>query len=492
MDYPSLIGQELGNYVVDSLIGEGGMGAVYASRHRFLGTRVAIKVLHGSYANHPQIAERFFQEAKSSIAIKHPGIIQILDFGQRPDGALYLVMELLEGRTLAEAITEGKFGEGATARVGAELADALAAAHACGIIHRDLKPDNIFLTGEQVKILDFGIAKVIASSTSGTKTGSVFGTPLYMAPEQAKGSKHVTPRTDVYALGAILFEMLVGAPPFEGEDATVLLSKHLFSPPPRPSLVASVSPVMEALILECLAKEPAERPPDMAAVRDRLNGIKDAVQGSYVPTVAPRTAHSASTISDAAAEMAAVLAAPPPKPASKTNGLRATLGAAILLGMLAVGVAALTLRPSRVNPPLSTAAKTTVERSSKGPESAPPVAAEKTTTALSTPPTAAPEFIEIHLLLVPPDARVELDGIATQINPLRVPSSTVAHRLVVSAPGHTTVTRELRAEVSGELRIVLPGRERPARAKAQPAPSAPSAPATSPKTRNVGPMENEL
>jgi serine/threonine-protein kinase len=269
MTHP-MAGRELGNYVVKSLLGEGGMGAVFAGEHRFLGTKVAIKVLHGTYASIPEVSQRFFQEAKATLEIGHPNVIKILDFGQSQTGELYLVMELLDGKSLAAMLTERTFSESETARLGVALCDGLAAAHAKGIIHRDLKPDNIFITASgEPKILDFGIAKV-AQAGGGTKTGSVLGTPQYMAPEQAKGSKHIGPHTDVYSLGAILFEMMTGAPPFSGDTLHELITKQMFEAPARPSTMCMISTELESLILSCLAKEPAQRPPSILAVRERL------------------------------------------------------------------------------------------------------------------------------------------------------------------------------------------------------------------------------
>jgi serine/threonine protein kinase len=297
-----LIGKDLGNYTIKALIGEGGMGVVFSGEHRFLGTKCAIKVLHGSYANNPQVTQRFFQEARTTIEIDHPNVVRVFDLGQSNDGALYLVMELLQGRSLGQAISEGTFGEGAVARIGSLVAEGLSAAHAKGIVHRDLKPDNIFLTGDQVKVLDFGIAKVM-QSTSSTKTGSLLGTPQYMAPEQAKGSKHVGPHTDVYALGAILFEMLTGRPPFVGEDLPELLAKQLFEPPPSPRTLVPCSTEMETIILSCLEKDPAARPPSMVELRDRLKtrigiapsrtGLKPA--GAIAPTIMPMQGQSLSS-----------------------------------------------------------------------------------------------------------------------------------------------------------------------------------------------------
>jgi serine/threonine-protein kinase len=292
------IGRELGNYVVLSLLGEGGMGAVFRGEHRFLKTPVAIKLLHGTYASNPAITQRFFQEAKSSIEIGHPNIIKILDFGQSNDGALYLVMELLEGESLSAARKRlGRLPENEALRVCAAIADGLNAAHQKGIIHRDLKPDNVFLTAAgEVKILDFGIAKVTTSG-AGTATGALMGTPTFMAPEQCRDSKMVGPQTDVYALGAILFDLLCGQPPFSGEFAE-LLAQHLFEKPRAPSSLAPVSPAVEALVLRCLEKAPEARPPGMAAVRDELIALAggSAVRPSQSwATVAPGVASSTSS-----------------------------------------------------------------------------------------------------------------------------------------------------------------------------------------------------
>src|SRR5262249_55217443 len=157
------------------------MGTVFAAEHRYLGHPVAIKVLHGSYAGNPNITQRFFQEAKSTALIGHPGIVKVLDFGQAADGSLYLVMELLSGESLRHAMSQRTFDEATTARIGAAVADAVGAAHAKSIIHRDLKPDNVFLVGDAVKVLDFGVAEVMSSSTT-TRTGALLGSPQYMAP----------------------------------------------------------------------------------------------------------------------------------------------------------------------------------------------------------------------------------------------------------------------------------------------------------------------
>ncbi len=277
-----LIGRELGNYVIQSVVGEGGMGTVFGGQHRFLGDPVAIKVLHGSYATHPVITRRFFREARATREIGHPGIVKILDFGQTDDGVLYIVMELLRGASLGKTVRVGRLPEGEVARIGALVADALAAAHDKGIVHRDLKPDNVFLVGDEVKVLDFGVAKVLSANESNI-TDSVLGTPRYMAPEQVRGAKDVLPSADIYSLGVMLFRMATGRLPFEG-DMTAVITQALFDRPPRPSTFAPIAPELEALILQCLEKDPARRPANMGEVRDRLRGLASPGQFDSAPT----------------------------------------------------------------------------------------------------------------------------------------------------------------------------------------------------------------
>jgi tetratricopeptide (TPR) repeat protein len=277
-----LVGTELGNYVLRQFLAEGGMGAVFVGEHRFLATLVAVKVLHRTYSSNPGMAQRFFQEARSAIEIGHPGIVKILDFGQAADGSLYLVMELLDGQSLKDVIAEAHLGTSDTARLGAQIAAALAAAHDKGIVHRDLKPDNLFLVGSDIKILDFGIAKLLSGSQA-TRSNLLIGTPHYMAPEQARGAAYVGTHSDIYSLGVILFQMLTGELPFKFDNLQELVLKQQTEAPARPSSFAAVDPALESLVLECLAIDPAARPASMKIVHDRLSRLVD-------PTVAPRTA----------------------------------------------------------------------------------------------------------------------------------------------------------------------------------------------------------
>jgi eukaryotic-like serine/threonine-protein kinase len=214
-------GGVFGQYRVTDVLGEGGMGVVYAAEHMLLGRPAAVKLLLPELSRKQEIVQRFFNEARAATAIRHPGIVEIYDFGWTTDGAGFIVMELLEGETLRTRRKKGRMPWPAALAVTRQIAGALGAAHAKGIVHRDLKPDNVFLVpdpevpgGERIKLLDFGIAK-LADSPAGqhkTRTGAVIGTPTYMAPEQCRGVE-VDARPDLYALGCILVRALQPSQP---------------------------------------------------------------------------------------------------------------------------------------------------------------------------------------------------------------------------------------------------------------------------------------
>ncbi|HEY5284271.1 MAG TPA: serine/threonine-protein kinase, partial [Polyangia bacterium] len=236
-----MIGERYGNYQALSLLGEGGMGAVYLAEHPGIGRRVAIKVLKSELGHDPQLLTRFLNEARAANAIRHPNIIEVLDSGTTERGASYLVMELLEGESLSGRIKRlSRLDERSAIEIAMQTASGLGAAHAKGIIHRDLKPDNLFVIPEEsdaarerVKILDFGIAKLhlLAGDSLKTRTGTLMGTPVYMSPEQCLGTKEVDHRSDIYSLGIIIYEMLTGRPPFISEGFGELLSMHLHENP---------------------------------------------------------------------------------------------------------------------------------------------------------------------------------------------------------------------------------------------------------------------
>jgi serine/threonine-protein kinase len=287
-----MIGSVVGSFRIESRIGAGGMGAVYLAEHRMIGRKAAIKVLLPQFSHNAELVSRFFNEARATALIKHPGLLDVQDFGFLPDGSAYLVMEYLEGESLSALLKrQDRLPLPLLAVLTRQIAAAVHAAHEKGIIHRDLKPDNIFLlpdpdlpAGIRVKVLDFGIAKLAdagASGVSHTRTGAVMGTPAYMSPEQSRGAGQVDRRSDVYALGCIMFEMACGRPPFVKEGVGELIAAQIYEPPPLPSSVEpSLSPGLETLILRTLAKEPADRPQSMDALRSELDQV---VTGGSLP-----------------------------------------------------------------------------------------------------------------------------------------------------------------------------------------------------------------
>jgi len=278
-----MIGQLVGHYKVTRKIGDGGMGSVFEAVHETIGRRVAIKVLKPQFSKDKNVVTRFFNEARAVNIVSHPGVVGSFDYGEMPDGTAYIVMEYLEGEALSSRIkrTAGPFGFDAL-RIGRQIGAALAAAHSKGIIHRDLKPDNVIIVpdseapgGERAKVLDFGIAKITADqqTTGLTQMGEVMGTPRYMSPEQCKGSGQVDAKTDVYALGIILFIMLTGKPPFDAEGTGALMAMHIYHEPPRLREVEpKVPPKVEELVLQMLLKKADERPA-MADVVARLGQL---------------------------------------------------------------------------------------------------------------------------------------------------------------------------------------------------------------------------
>jgi serine/threonine protein kinase len=269
------IGRRYGEYRLVRLLGRGGMGAVYEAEHVRLGRRAAVKVIHPELAHDRRVMQRFAAEALTVARLQHPHIVDVIDVAEQPEP--HCLMELLRGRSLAEAIARGPLSEPELLSAAAQILEALAFVHARGIVHRDIKPDNIFLVdggarGELVKLLDFGIAK-IRDSLSGQKTtgGALIGTPLYMSPEQIEGAA-VDARTDLYAFGMVLYEAATGHPPLSAPSLTSLLSKQLLElPPPPQSLRPELSGQIGAVIMRCIAKSPEDRFADADAVLEALS-----------------------------------------------------------------------------------------------------------------------------------------------------------------------------------------------------------------------------
>jgi len=277
-NHEELIGRTFhGRFEIQSLLGRGGMGAVYKARQLSMDKAVALKVLSRSLAEEERQVQRFKQEALTSSQLKHPNTIRVIDYGQSEDGYLYLAMELLEGQELSKVLRrEGALNPYRAVKIARQVCKSMGEAHALNLVHRDLKPDNIFLCdffGEKdfVKVLDFGIAKFmedVPGQESLTQTGFICGTPLYIAPEQALG-RPVSPRTDLYSLGVILYEMLVGEPPFRADTPIAIVMRHIHDQPRtlrevKPDL--AIPPELEQLVMSMLQKDPRQRPPSAQEV----------------------------------------------------------------------------------------------------------------------------------------------------------------------------------------------------------------------------------
>ncbi len=274
-----------GKYLVEEMIGEGGMGRVYRARQVALDKPVVLKVLRKSLLSDSRTVARFHREAKAASRLNHPNSISVLDFGEVEDGSLYIAMELVTGEDLHQILSrEWPLPEARVVRIALQVLSALSDAHRVGVIHRDLKPENIMIEqrrGEPdfVKVLDFGIAKIIEEGEDGpalTRTGFVCGTPEYMSPEQARGGA-LDPRSDLYSVGVILYQLMTGLLPFDSDSAVGFATQHLNDVPPAPSRrrpEAKISPGLEALILRVLAKNPAERPRDAEAFQGELLALE--------------------------------------------------------------------------------------------------------------------------------------------------------------------------------------------------------------------------
>jgi formylglycine-generating enzyme required for sulfatase activity/tRNA A-37 threonylcarbamoyl transferase component Bud32 len=261
-----------GRYEIIEAIGSGGMGAVYRARHKSTAPKmsvvrdVAIKFLRGAKDDASLVA-RFQVEARVISKLEHPSSLTYFDSGQTADGTPYLVTELLQGESLARRLERGPLAPSETLRILDEVLAALEEAHALGIVHRDLKPDNLFLTKNGVKVLDFGIAKILEGDSPHTQTGALIGTPRYLSPEQAKGGP-IDPRSDLYSLGVVAYHCLAGRPPFDGNSMRVLMDHLEQAPPPL-----ATDPTVARIVMRLLEKDREKRPPTARAVRDAIGAL---------------------------------------------------------------------------------------------------------------------------------------------------------------------------------------------------------------------------
>ncbi len=275
-DRDPLIGREIdGRFVIRERLGQGGMGVVYRAWQASVGREVAIKVIRPRPGHDATTTKRFLREAKLASQLSQPSTVSVIDFGQGDDNILYLVMELIRGRTLADVLRDhGRMSPERVVRIGTQICDALEAAHRLGIIHRDLKPANVMILDDPpgrdlIKVLDFGLAKVINSDESTvTQSGRLVGTPSHLPPEVAMGSA-ASPKSDLYAVGVMLFEMLDGRQPFTADNVNMMVALHAYQP--APELGPHVPAAMAQLVARTLAKNPDARPSSAASLRALLD-----------------------------------------------------------------------------------------------------------------------------------------------------------------------------------------------------------------------------
>ncbi len=511
-DPSAVVGAVLGGYRVSAELSTGGMGSVYRAEHELLGKPAAVKLLRPEYSANPEMVERFFNEARAATAIRHPGIVEVFDFGYAADGRAYLVMEFLDGETLSSRLSAGHLSEVAAAVIVRGIASALAAAHAKGIIHRDLKPDNVFLvpdpdmpSGERPKVLDFGIAKLTQSPTeraSQTRAGELMGTPAYMAPEQARAAGEIDHRADLYSLGCILYELLVGQPPFVSDAVGELIALQLFGEPEPPrARVPELSEEMERIVLRLLAKDPAARFATCADLSDALSAAMPTLSGRLSAVLPATSGRRPAVVIDTVASLkrpaptagAGVLAGPalttPPSPGRSTPARRRRSPVGLALAAGAVVAAAVV-------------GYVAVRGGATARPTAPPVPAQLPGPPVPTPtpapgpapaPTPTPS-VTLFFRLQPASASVRWDG---QPLPLKngvasVPHDGQVHQVEVSAPDHQPATVAVTAGEPQLIQVELVGlggrrRDRPRISVGQVDPVGPVGPPTSVGSTPTGP-----
>ena len=479
-------GTPVGEYRVLRKLGEGGMGAVYAGEQPTIGKRVAIKVLAPHCAGDSDLIRRFVEEARAANRIQHPHIIDIFSFGQLPDGRHYFVMEFLEGQSMVEAIDKQSLQPDELRRLLCQICGALEASHQVGIVHRDLKPENIWIArpphGESyVKLLDFGIAKLLdPTRTNLTQTGALLGTPLFMAPEQCMG-RQVDARVDLYALGVLLYRLFSGQYPFQGTVITELVYQHVAEAPAPPSRHRAMPPDLERIILDCLAKDPADRPQSARVLGERLEaalanwsevGAGTSVPGSpLLSATLPAVAHSLAPVEE--------------RPQYRRSGRRKSKSWLVLgLGAVALvtgGVFALRMGPAHKSLPTPSVKS----------EPAPPAQA-----VLPVPPSLA----RLHVTVENgPNNRMLLDGreIARGQSTVELADLEAGkpRRLVVEAPLRKPFVHEFTLSPGGTLEIPVvlqpeerePVRRSAGKTRAQAAHAPPPADLPAPPPREAAP-----
>ncbi len=386
-------GFAVGEYRIQGVAGRGGMGVVYAAMQPVIEKKVAIKVLAAHFSSTPELVRRFVDEARAVNRIGHENIIDIFSFGQLVDGRQYFVMEYLDGATLAQRLDRGDLTRDQFAPILMQICDALEAAHAKQIVHRDLKPENVWIAQSlrglpKVRLLDFGIAKLLDSGDRVvTDIGAVMGTPHYMSPEQCHG-RGVDHRTDIYAMGVLLYRIYTGRLPFRGETFAEILAKQVTETPPEPSTIATVSAELDRLIMRCLDKDPAGRPQSVAelgsALADAVSGGVQAVPEhlSAKSMALPATELALPTPPSASAGSTAPLSIPSVTTVARRKS--PVVVGVILVGLAAIGIAWFALRSSGTVDGSATA----TTPAGATPAATPPAATPSPAVPTVVPPTA--------------------------------------------------------------------------------------------------------
>ncbi|MBW2276084.1 MAG: serine/threonine protein kinase [Deltaproteobacteria bacterium] len=474
-----------GKYRLTTLLGKGGMGSVYRGQHVVIGKLVAVKFLHAEFAGSEEVVKRFYREAQAAAAIGHDGIIDVMDVGIAPTGEPYLVMEFLEGESLADLlIRAGPLDASAAVGIFEPALQALQAAHAKNIVHRDLKPENIFLQHREgapprVKLIDFGISKITAGPGGEklTQTGSVMGTPAYMSPEQARGSTELDHRADIYSMGVILYEMLTGRLPFEGENFTEIIISILTEEPiPPREAHAEFPPDAEEVLLRSLIKDPAGRYGTALEFAEALKGLSgyetreaqltslaasakhtSFASGSLGPTT--DGADGESVAADVMAQVSGGAATPtgwagtqvPQKKSGRGKGVVVIVVIAAVISIGGIGglLWMLTMRGQAA--PVAPIAPPGV-----------PIAQ----------PPSHPKAVTITVNGAPDGARLYFDGVLITINPFNVKYGEAGLPLKVEAEGHLPFERS-----------VIPSSDQLVPVKLEPAPEPAPEPAKKKKKR---------